>query len=72
MINVLFVDDEQSLLDLGKIFLEEGGGCVVDCVLSGNDAIRVMAEKKYDAVVSDYQMPGNGRDHPPEEGSGGQ
>ena len=58
MINILFVDDEPSLLDVGKIFLEENAGYSVECALSGKDAIDLMAAKKYDAIVADYQIPG--------------
>ena len=58
MISILFVDDEPSLLDVGKIFLEENAGYSVQCALSGAEAIDLMAATKYDAIVADYQMPG--------------
>ncbi len=58
MISILFVDDDPSLLDVGKIFLEENEGYCVDCALSGDAAFGMIAERKYNAVVSDYQMPG--------------
>jgi PAS domain S-box-containing protein len=58
MISVLFVDDDPSLLDVGKIFLEENEGYFVECALSGDAAFGMIAERKYHAVVSDYQMPG--------------
>lgn len=56
-IRVLYVDDEPSLLDIGKLFLEENRGFSVDCVLSGKEALIRIAAGRYDAVVSDYQMP---------------
>jgi PAS domain S-box-containing protein len=55
---ILFVDDDASLLDVGKIFLEENEGFSVHCTLSGDEALSMMAARKFDAVVSDYQMPG--------------
>jgi PAS domain S-box-containing protein len=58
MTSILFVDDESALLDVGKIFLEENEGYLVQCALSGKDAIDLMAKEKYDAIVADYQMPG--------------
>jgi PAS domain S-box-containing protein len=55
---ILFVDDDASLLDVGKIFLEENEGFSVHCTLSGDEALGMIAAGKFDAVVSDYQMPG--------------
>ena len=58
MISVLYVDDEETLLDIGKIFLERSGDCSVDIALSARQGIEQIAKKTYDAIVSDYQMPG--------------
>jgi len=58
MYHILYVDDEQGLLDLGKEFLEANGKFSVDTVISPEDAIPLLRQKKYDAIVSDYQMPG--------------
>jgi PAS domain S-box-containing protein len=55
---VLIVDDEPGLLDVSKAFLERGGCFKVDTSPSAIEAIRVMDLEKYDAIVSDYQMPG--------------
>jgi PAS domain S-box-containing protein len=55
---ILFVDDDATLLDVGKIFLEENEGFTVHCTLSGDAALGMMAARQFDAVVSDYQMPG--------------
>lgn len=56
--HILYVDDEPALLDITRIFLENGGVFSVDCALSGSEALTLIAAGKYDAVVSDYQMPG--------------
>jgi len=34
-IRVLYVDDEPVLLEIGEVFLENGGAFTVDTVLSG-------------------------------------
>jgi signal transduction histidine kinase len=58
MIHVLYVDDEPDLLDLGKLFLERDGGIRVDTAPSAQAALSMMEMCQYDAIVSDYQMPG--------------
>jgi two-component sensor histidine kinase/CheY-like chemotaxis protein len=57
MISVLYVDDEPALLEIGKLFLEKGGTFGVDTVISAPEAMAKLAENRYDAVISDYQMP---------------
>ena len=57
-IRVLVVDDETTLLEIAREFLEQVPGFVVDVELSPNHALDVLASKRYDAVISDYQMPG--------------
>ncbi|HEY3419182.1 MAG TPA: response regulator [Methanomassiliicoccales archaeon] len=58
MIQVIYVDDEKNLLDIGKAFLERNGELKVDVALSAEEANRSMSHVHYDAIVSDYQMPG--------------
>jgi PAS domain S-box-containing protein len=57
MISILYVDDEEALLDIGKLFLERSGDCTVDIALSASLGIERMGMKSFDAIVSDYQMP---------------
>jgi len=57
MVSVLYVDDEETLLDIGKLFLERSGDCSVDTAISARQALELMGKKTYDAIVSDYQMP---------------
>lgn len=57
MISVLYVDDETGLLELGKVFLEDQGGIQVDTAPSAQKALDLIAGHRYDAVVSDFQMP---------------
>jgi PAS domain S-box-containing protein len=56
-IRVLHVDDESSLLKIAKQCLEMQGSFQVDTASSVEEATEKMKKKKYDAIVSDYQMP---------------
>jgi len=56
-LSLLLVDDEPALLDLGKIFLERIPGITVTPAGSAAAALTLLAEREFDAVVSDYQMP---------------
>ena len=58
MISVLYVDDEEVLLEIGKIFLEKSRQFHVDTMTSAYEALQLLKSKSYDAIVSDYQMPG--------------
>lgn len=58
MISILYVDDEPVMLDLGKRFLERSGKLKVDTFLSAEIAVRILTPSRYDAVISDYLMPG--------------
>lgn len=55
---ILYVDDEPALLDICRIFLEKSGNFEVVTVSSGFLALDYLANENFDAVVSDYQMPG--------------
>ena len=58
MIPILYVDDETILLEVTKIFIEQSGEFSVDTCPSAEDALRRLETTSYDAVISDYQMPG--------------
>ncbi|WP_319578352.1 PAS domain S-box protein [uncultured Methanospirillum sp.] len=58
LISLLYVDDEPDLLTLGKIFLERSGGFKVETQNSPEKALNSSLGSLYDAIVSDYQMPG--------------
>jgi PAS domain S-box-containing protein len=55
---VLYVDDEPAMLDVAKLYLERSGFMSVDCATSAQAAIQMLDQKVYDAIISDYQMPG--------------
>lgn len=58
VINVLYVDDESCLLEIGKLFLEENGCFEVDTTMYPKEAINLIKKNGYEAIISDYQMPG--------------
>ncbi len=57
MISTLYVDDEPDLLEIGKIYLERTGEFKVRTVTSAQEAMKIIPSEKYDAIISDYQMP---------------
>ncbi|MBP9008016.1 MAG: PAS domain S-box protein [Methanospirillum sp.] len=57
-ITVLLVDDEPIVLDATKAYLTSGYGFLVDTACSGKEALACIAEKRYDAVILDYELEG--------------
>ena len=57
MISVLYVDDEPSLLEICRTFLEQTGEFRVDTCESAKEALVRLSHTAYDAIISDYQMP---------------
>ncbi len=57
MIHILYVDDEELLLDLAKLFLERNGEYLVDTALSAVGLLDTPDIAHYDAIISDYLMP---------------
>ncbi|HMA05912.1 MAG TPA: PAS domain S-box protein [Methanomicrobiales archaeon] len=58
MISVLHVDDEQDFLDLTRAFLEKSGDIRLEGVTSAESALERLEETRYDAIISDFRMPG--------------
>jgi len=56
-VRVLVVDDESALAELAQIFLAREN-FFTDAAGSADDALKKIARYPFDAVVSDYQMPG--------------
>jgi DNA-binding response OmpR family regulator len=52
------VDDEPGLLNLAKIYLEMEDGLRITAADPATKALKLMALRHFDAVVSDHQMPG--------------
>jgi PAS domain S-box-containing protein len=57
MIPILYVDDESTLLEVTKIYMEMNGEFSVDTCLSAEEALPRLETTSYEAVISDYQMP---------------
>ena len=57
-IRVLCVDDETSFLELAKLMLERTGIIQLETAQSAEKALGILEETEYDAVVSDFAMPG--------------
>ena len=58
MISILYVDDEPDLLDLAQIFLEQTGVFRVRTATSAEEILADPGILAFDAILSDYQMPG--------------
>lgn len=54
---ILYVDDEEALLELTRLFLLRAGGITVDTTPNPREALGRIMTGGYDVVVSDYQMP---------------
>ncbi|MFA7695287.1 MAG: response regulator, partial [Methanoregula sp.] len=57
-ISVLYVDDEPALLDLAPLYLERSGSLSIATTDSAKKALDMLKEQSFDAIISDYQMPG--------------
>ncbi len=55
---LLYIDDEPDLLKIGRLFLEKNQGLAVSTCESALDAIKMLSNQPFDAIISDYQMPG--------------
>ena len=56
-LRVLYIDDEPGLLEIGKLFLEIEGVFTVSTLTSATEALVQLKTERFDAIVSDYQMP---------------
>jgi PAS domain S-box-containing protein len=58
MLSILYVDDEPGLLEVARLFLEHSGEFRVTTSISAQKALDSPEIQSYDAIISDYQMPG--------------
>jgi len=56
-ISILYIDDDPSLLEVGKAFLELSGQFTVATTEHPLSVMDLLKEKEYDCIISDYQMP---------------
>ena len=57
MLSVLLIDDEPALLEVLKPFFERSGEMSVQTSRSATEALTILPEKSFDAIVVDYDMP---------------
>lgn len=57
VISLLYVDDDEVLLNLTKEYIENLGNVRVDTASGVAEAILKLGRGSYDAIISDYQMP---------------
>ena len=55
--SLLLVDDDKNTLD-GLVRILECDGYLVSGVLSGYDALKLLSQKRFDAIITDVNMPG--------------
>ena len=55
-VSILFVDDDNTILGLGKVYLERYG-FEVSTAGSAAEAVQMLSKRTYDAIISDYDMP---------------
>src|SRR5271169_5715251 len=54
---ILVVDDDKILSETIQRYFEEDGHTVSSCQ-NGSDALRLLNERTFDLIVTDYNMPG--------------
>lgn len=57
-LSILCVDDEPAFLELTRTYLEKDGSIRLTTATSAKEAIRLLKDRAFDAIISDYQMPG--------------
>jgi DNA-binding NtrC family response regulator len=57
VISVLHIDDDIDLLYIARHFLELGGRIKVDIVSSAMEGLEYLRRRRFDVIVSDYEMP---------------
>ena len=56
LFDILVVDDEESILETTKGYLDLTGSFRIDTATSARQGLDLIANKQYDVIVSDYQM----------------
>jgi PAS domain S-box-containing protein len=57
MYSLLYVDDEPSLLELAKVYLERTHDFSLATKTSADEGLELLNKSSFDAIVSDYAMP---------------
>jgi|GEM_PF-848843 len=56
-LQVLFIDDDPWLLNIAQVYLEKKDSMCITPVSDVTEAMNLLSEKSFDAIVSDYHMP---------------
>jgi CheY-like chemotaxis protein len=56
MLSVLLVDDEPSVLEVTRRYLEQDGEMTVTTASSAEEALNLLIGERFDAIVADYQL----------------
>jgi PAS domain S-box-containing protein len=56
VISVLYIDNDQILLEAGKRYMEREDDIRVDTALSFSEALQLLKTTAFDAVIADYRM----------------
>ena len=57
MLNILYADDDDALLQVGRLFLERNGQFSVETATTAPAALELLQTKPFDAIIADYMMP---------------
>jgi len=57
LLSVLLIDDEPALLEVLKLFSERSREMSVHTAQSAIEALKILPEKTFDAIIVDYDMP---------------
>jgi len=57
LLSILYVDDDPTLLSVGKLYLERQSDMCVATVGCVRDALTLLKTFSFDVILSDYQMP---------------
>jgi DNA-binding response OmpR family regulator/Tfp pilus assembly protein PilF len=57
LLSVLLIDDEPALLEVLKLFSERSREMSVHTAQSATEALKILPEKTFDAIIVDYSMP---------------
>jgi PAS domain S-box-containing protein len=57
LLSVLLIDDEPALLEVLKLFSERSREMSVHTTQSAAEALKILPEKTFDAIIVDYDMP---------------
>ena len=61
MLSVLVIDDQKPMLEVIRLFLERFGNMNVKTALSAKEALELLMSSSFDAMVVDYDLPGDKR-----------